>query len=135
MRIYLDSAPVIYVVERHTPYAEYLDMRLSILGDTLVASELTRLECLILPLREGNRRVLQDFDDYFATRVLEMVPLSREVMDIATLIRARYGFTTPDAIHLGAAIVAECDLFLTNDNRLARFNEIIVEVVEESLRG
>ena len=133
MRIYLDSSPVIYVVERHPPYDEYLDARLSILGDVLVASELTRLECRILPIREDNRRVLRDFDDYFATRVLEMVPLTREVMDRATLIRARYGFATPDAIHLGAAMASGCDVFLTNDNRLARFGEMNVEVIEGSL--
>ena len=133
MRIYLDSAPVIYVVERHAPYDEYLDARLSILGDILVASELTRLECRILPVREDNRRVLRDFDDYFANRVLEMVPLTRDVIDAATLIRARYGFATPDAIHLGAAMASGCDVFLTNDNRLARFGEMSVEVVEGNL--
>ena len=133
MRIYLDSAPVIYVVERHAPYDEYLDARLSILGDVLVASELTRLECRILPVREDNRRVLRDFDDYFANRVLEMVPLTRDVIDAATLIRARYGFATPDAIHLGAAVASGCDVFLTNDNRLARFGEMSVEVVEGNL--
>ncbi len=132
MRIYLDSAPVIYVVERHAPYDEYLEARLSILGDVLVASELTRLECRILPVREDNHRVLQDFDDYFATRVLEMVPLTREVMDMATLIRARYGFATPDAIHLGAAMASGCDVFLTNDNRLTRFSEMSVEVVRDN---
>ena len=133
MRIYLDSAPVIYVVERHAPYDEYLDARLSILGDVLVASELTRLECRILPVREDNRRVLRDFDDYFANRVLEMVPLTRDVIDAATLIRARYGFATPDAIHLGAAVASGCDVFLTNDNRLARFGEMSVEVVEGNM--
>ena len=133
MRIYLDSAPVIYVVERHAPYDEYLDARLSITSDVLIASELTRLECRILPIREDNHRVLQDFDDYFATRVLEMVPLTREVMDMATLIRAQYGFATPDAIHLGAAMASGCHVFLTNDNRLSRFSEVSVEVVGESL--
>ena len=133
MRIYLDSAPVIYVVERHAPYAEYLDARLSIPGDVLVASELTRLECRILPVRESNLRVLQDFGDYFATRVLEMTQLTREVMERATLIRAKYGFRTPDAIHLGAALASDCDVFLTNDNRLSRFLDIRVEVVGENL--
>ena len=60
----------------------------------------------------------------------EIVPLTRDVIDAATLIRARYGFATPDAIHLGAAVASGCDVFLTNDNRLARFGEMSVEVVE-----
>ncbi len=133
MRIYTDAAPVIYLVERRPLYAEYLDARLSIPGAILVASELTRLECLVLPIRESNLGVIQEFDDYFAIRVDEMVPLTREVMDMATLIRAQYGFATPDAIHLGAAMASGCHVFLTNDNRLSRFGEVSVEVVGESL--
>ena len=133
MRIYLDSAPVIYVVERRPQYAEYLDGRLSGPDDTLVASELTRLESRVKPIREGNRVVLQEFDAFFGQTVDETVLLTREVMDRATLIRARYGFRTPDAIHLGAALASGCDVFLTNDNRLSRFGEVSVEVVGESM--
>ena len=133
MRIYTDAAPVIYLVERRPLYAEYLDARLSIPGNVLVASELTRMECLVLPIREGNYGVIHEFDDYFAIRVDEMVPLTRDVIDAATLIRARYGFGTPDAIHLAAALVSGCDVFLTNDNRLARFSEMSVEVVESGM--
>ncbi len=133
MRIYLDASPVIYIVERVSQYFDYLDRRLSVPGDSLVVSELTRMECRVLPIREGSRRVLQSFDDYFETRVSQTVPISREVIDVATLIRARYGFATPDAIHLGAALASGCDVFLTNDNRLARFSEMSVEVIEGDL--
>lgn len=50
-------------------------------------------------------------------------------MDHATDIRAHYGFKTPDAIHLAAAVVSGCDVFLTNDHRLDRFSDLAVEVV------
>jgi hypothetical protein len=63
----------------------------------------------------------KDYDDFFADAVMEIVALSREVMGRATEIRARYGFKTPDAVHLAAAIVTSCDVFLTNDHRLDRF--------------
>jgi predicted nucleic acid-binding protein len=69
-------------------------------------------------LREGNTALLHDYDDYFAEVVEEIVVLSRAVIDRATDIRARYGFRTPDAIHLAAAVVSGCDVFLTNDYRL-----------------
>ena len=134
LRIYLDTAPVIYVVERRPLYAEYLDVRLSIPGDSLLTSELTRMECLVLPIREDNRVIVQDYEAYFATRIGDIVSLTREVIDAATLIRARYGFATPDAIHLGAAMAAGCDVFLTNDSRLSRFKEMSVEVVGDNLR-
>jgi predicted nucleic acid-binding protein len=34
-----------------------------------------------------------------------------------------------DAIHLAAAIETGCDVFLTNDNQLANFLDITVEVL------
>lgn len=59
-----------------------------------------------------------------------MVPLSREVVDLATGIRARYGFKAPDSLHLAAAVWSQCEVFLTNDHRLDRFRELAVEVVK-----
>ena len=50
--------------------------------------------------------------------------MSREVIDHAAEIRAKYGFRTPDAIHLAAAVVSSCDVFLTNHHRLDRFTDI-----------
>ena len=133
MRIYLDASPVIYIVERVVQDFDYLEMRLFVPGDTLVASELTRLETRVKPIREDDHVLLAQFEAFFAQTVDEMVLLTREVMEMATLIRARYGFATPDTIHLGAALSSECDVFLTNDNRVAKFLEMSVEVVGEGL--
>lgn len=130
MRIYLDTAPVIYTVEHVPPYAAAVDVRLSAPDIVLVASDLTRMECRVKPLREGNVDLLKDFDDYFQGAVAEIVPLARQVIDHATEIRAQYRFKTPDAIHLAAAVVSGCDVFLTNDHRLDRFPDIVVEVIQ-----
>jgi len=126
--VYLDTAPLIYLVEHVPQYAEIVAKRLSS-TDTVVISELTRLECRVKPLREGETNLLDDFDRFFNESVGAILPLSREVMDRATEIRARYGFKTPDAIHLAAANVSGCDVFLTNDRRLDRFVELPIEVL------
>ncbi len=34
-----------------------------------------------------------------------------------------------DALHLAAAIESGCDVFLTNDNQLASFTDITIEVL------
>jgi predicted nucleic acid-binding protein len=47
-------------------------------------------------------------------------------------IHANFGFATPDALHLAAAIEANCDTFFTNDQRLQRFHRIRVVVVSVS---
>lgn len=129
MRIDLDANPVIYTIERMEPYAAIVDARLAAVGIVRVASDLTRLECRVKPIQVGNAALLRDFDEYFADNVSEIVPLSRAVMDRATEIRAQFGFKTPDAIHLAAASVAKCDVFLTNDHRLDRFTELAIEII------
>lgn len=133
MRIYLDSAPLIYLVENTPAYAPALIERLTAPEIKQVCSELSRLECRVKALRDGETALLAAFDRYFAEIALSIIPLSRPIIDRATQLHARYGFKTPDAIHLAAAIAAECDLFLTNDHRLDSCVEIKVEVL--SLRG
>ena len=131
MRVYFDAAPLIYLVENVSPYVEQLIQRLSLEDVQQVCSDLTRMECRVKPLRDDETALLTAFDAYFAEVINETVPLSRATMDRATEIRARYGFKTPDAIHLACAVIAECDLFLTNDKRLRKFDEIIVEVITD----
>ena len=130
MHVYLDTVPVIYLVEEVPNYAELVDRRVSVADVIQVASDLTRMECWVKPLREGNTALLQDYDDYFAEVVEETVVLSRAVIDRATDIRACYGFRTPDALHLAAAVVSGCDVFLTNDYRLNRFPDIAMDVIQ-----
>ena len=130
MRLYLDTAPVIYTVEQVPILSELVDVRLSVPDLVLVASDLTRLECRVKPLREDNIRLLIEYDAFFDGAVAEIVALSREVIDRATEIRAQYGFKTPDAIHLAVAANANCEVFLTNDHRLDRFSDVVVETVQ-----
>ncbi|MCB0195235.1 MAG: type II toxin-antitoxin system VapC family toxin [Anaerolineae bacterium] len=129
MRVYLDSAPLIYLVENAAPYGSLVMTRLAQPGITQLCSELTRLECRVKPIQDGEVALLTAFDSYFAEIITTIVPLSRQVLDLATELRAFYNFKTPDALHLAAAIVAKCDLFLTNDRQLTRCTEITVETI------
>ena len=61
MRLYLDTAPVIYVVEQVLPFFPMVDARLSASGMVLVASDLTRMECRIKPVREEKTDLLKDY--------------------------------------------------------------------------
>jgi len=129
MRIYLDSAPIIYWVERITPFHGQVDARIKPPGVVLVSSHLALLECLVLPIRQSQSALQQEFELFFATQLAETVPLSEAICRKAAEIRATESFRTPDAIHLAAALQAGCDLFLTNDQRLKSFSGIAVEVV------
>lgn len=120
---------MIYLVERVEPY--WQSVRTRLLGPHIIqiCSDLTRLECRVKPLRDSNQTLLSVYEEYFSDSVSEVVGLSRDIIDEATRIRAQYQFKTADAIHLAAALHAQCDVFLTNDHRLGRFSDITVEVV------
>jgi predicted nucleic acid-binding protein len=129
MRYYLDAAPIIYLIEQRQPFATAIRSKLAALGIVPVTGELARLECRVKPMRDGNQALLQDFDDYFANTIVEIFPLTRDVVDLATEIRAQYNFKTPDSLHLAAAVISNCDVFLTNDHRLNRFTGISIETI------
>jgi predicted nucleic acid-binding protein len=129
MRYYLDAAPIIYLIEQSQPFATAVRSKLAAPGIVPITSELARLECRVKPMRDGNQALLQDFDDYFANTIAEIFPLTRDVVDLATEIRAQYNFKTPDALHLAAAVISKCDVFMTNDQRLNRYTGIIIETI------
>jgi len=127
-RFYLDSAPIIYIVETVQPWAAALDIRMAALNSERVTSYLARLECRVRPLRDHNRDVLMDFDGFF-DQAVELTAISPQIIDEATSIRARFNFSVADAIHLATAVSAGCDVFLTNDRWLNRFSQIPIEVI------
>ncbi|MCB1191535.1 MAG: PIN domain-containing protein [Leptospiraceae bacterium] len=129
MKIYLDSAIIIYLIEDIIPYSDKIKNRLSNTGIELFASELSRLECRMHPIKTNNLELLQDYDLYFQSNIFDVLQLSRNVMEKATEIRAKYSFKTPDAIHLAISVINNCEIFLTNDLELKKFSEISIETL------
>lgn len=129
MRVYLDAAPVIYLVEQVQSFLDDVIKHVSGRDTIRVCSDMTRLECRIKPLRLEESIVLSQYDLFFAHGIHEIVPLDRAVIDKATELRAKYNFKTPDSIHLAAAIISQCDIFLTNDRRLTRCTDILVQTI------
>jgi predicted nucleic acid-binding protein len=79
---------------------------------------LTRFECRVKPLAQGNQALLTRFETFFARDDITRIELSAMVFDLATRLRAQHRLKTPDALHLAAAIEAGCDEFWTHDDRL-----------------
>jgi predicted nucleic acid-binding protein len=132
MRVYSDSVILIYYFEGAPSFKARATACLGTMwsaGDTLVVSDLVRLECRMLPIRLGDAVRLADYDNLFAQPNVTLVPITSAVFDRATLIRATHNFKLADSLHLAAAAEAGCDRFLTNDNRLSTFTDIPVEVL------
>lgn len=131
MKLYLDSVVVIYLVEQHPSLGPMATAAVTRLVPTsLVGTELTRMECLILPRRRHDQAREADFNRFFAQKYLPFPPVDVAVFHRATDLRAKYPkLKTPDALHLASAIEAGCDVFVTNDAQLRAVTEIRVEVI------
>jgi predicted nucleic acid-binding protein len=118
MRLYLDSCVVIYYVEQHPLLFPRIDERMNDAKTRIVVSDLTRLECLVQPLRQSDAVRLKQFRRFFDSSDLIVLGCLASVFNLATELRARHRLKTPDALHLAAAIQAGCEEFWTNDHRL-----------------
>jgi uncharacterized protein len=98
-------------------------------GDTIVISDVVRMQCRMHPIRPADAARLARVDGFFARSDVEKVKITRAVFDRATGIRAAQGYQSLDSLNLAAAIEGGCDRFLTNDLRLEKFPDLTVEIL------
>jgi predicted nucleic acid-binding protein len=84
--IYLDASAFIYSVERIEPYRALLDpmWRQTQAGQlAIVSSELSFLETLVKPMREGDTALEHDFRALFNAREVRLIPANLPVWEHA----------------------------------------------------
>jgi predicted nucleic acid-binding protein len=132
MIISLDTNIVIYAVEQHPAFGPQVRTRLAghqASGDSLMICDLTRMECLVGPLRYGNLALEAQFRTFFSSAGVQVSPVTAAVCDRAAAIRAATRFKPLDALLLAAAIEHGAGVFLTNDARLNAFTGLNVQVL------
>ena len=130
--IYADANVIIRLLEGDAATRAPLEARLLPFRNTvgfLSTSRLSWLECRVKPLRANDLKLLALYDAFFSSVEVEVLELTRAVVEKATALRANLNVKTPDALHLATAIVTAATAFLTGDKALARCTEIPVEVL------
>jgi predicted nucleic acid-binding protein len=134
-RLFLDTAPVVYYLERHPRYAPVADVVFQRIDSGTVSgvtSPITLAECLVVPIRLGLNDLRTEFASLLAGGAnMIFVNLTSTTAEQAADLRARHGLSLADAFQVGAAIEANCDALLTNDMRLKRIRELPILVLEE----
>ena len=127
-RVFLDTAPVIYYVQRNEIFFEKVKNALNTLNDSgvrFVSSDVTTAEACVYPYRLGRRDWLETFDKFLNIFRFEIMHSTDEIARKTARIRAEYpSFKTMDSFQLASAVVGDCQLFLTNDKRLCQFKEL-----------
>ena len=129
-RIYLDTNVLIQIFEGAGELSdllrEMIQLRFDEASPLFATSELTLAELLVVPFRNKDDPLINRYDSFLRpSGYLDIVPVERPVMWCAAVLRAAdRRLKLPDAIHLSAAIGAQCSHFLTGDRRLGPSYEV-----------
>lgn len=133
---YLDASPIIYAIEKISPY----DTLLQPLWEPrtsefpyFVGSELLLLETLVKPIQAGDELLQTAFRHFLYAREMQLIPISTTILETALQLRATVNLKTPDAIHAATALQTGCKLFITNDPVFRRVSNLSVIVLNDLL--
>lgn len=133
-KVFLDTAPVIYFLEKSDLYYEKMKLILQSFIDKdteLFTSAITFEEYEVGPLKSGNTQLIQNFERFIDDLGINVINIDQSIAAEAAFIRAKYtGFKAMDSLQLAAAISENCDLFLTNDKQLLQFTQMDCKTVE-----
>lgn len=135
MIIFLDANIIIYRVEAVEPFNRQLLATVQELVTKypdagFAVSRLSMLECLVKPLRDHNSADIDRYRGFFTSTGLQIIEISALVIETATVLRARHGLRTPDAIQAASALtLKEPVTFLTGDKQFRKAPGLNVQLV------
>ena len=131
----VDTAPFIYLWERHSRYftlSETLFRYLKRPQVKGITSVITLIEACVHPQRQGRLDLVQAYErSLLYSRQVQMLPVDVAPARRAVVLRAQYNIHVPDALQIAAAIEAGATAFVTNDRRLTKVREIHVLLFDD----
>lgn len=129
----IDTPVLIYLLQGEKKYvakARALMRRVQSGEYHAVFSSIGLIEVLTGPKKEGEYELAATYREiitHFPN--LAIIGVNERVVDISSNLRARYGISTPDAIHIATAISEGAHAFITNDKALRKIQELPVELL------
>jgi predicted nucleic acid-binding protein len=137
--VYVDAQIMIYTVERHPLYAPLLLplWQAAAGGRTqVITSELTLMETLVLPMRNGDAALQADYRRVLSGAELRLIAVTRPVLLEAAQLRARtVSLRTPDAIHAATGMLEGCASFVSNDRGLRQVPGLPLVLLDDVLHS
>jgi predicted nucleic acid-binding protein len=130
MLYYLDTNIVIYAVEAQPALQQRARNHMAALesaGHRFGVSQLTWTESLVIPFRNGDGALSLDYHRFLMAARLTIVALSAAIHHRAAMIRGTHNYGLADSLHLATAVEKRFDRFLTHDQALAGFPDIVIE--------
>jgi predicted nucleic acid-binding protein len=135
--IAIDSAPIIYLIEKAEPYADFLLPLFAQIAQAnlkAVTSVITLTEVFVKPLQEQRLDIIDSFMTLLTSgNSFSIIPVTEDIAMRAASLRAKYNYRTPDAIQIATA-QQHAEYFLTNDIKLRNIPEIKTLIINELMK-
>ncbi len=135
MIAFFDANALIYLIEGAEPFSGRVRATLRTLeearpGMGAAVSRLSWLECRVGPMKRNDTKLLAVYDGFFARPDLIWLELTREVVELAAVIRARHGLRTPDALQIACCLqLGDDHVMVTGDAAFGRVRGLNVRVL------
>jgi predicted nucleic acid-binding protein len=136
--VYVDTAILIYSVEANPNYRELLRplwLKLKASELEVISSELSLMEVLIVPLRNNDTALVNDYEQLMLEGDMQLIPISQTILLQAARLRATTNLRTPDAIHAATAMNTGCTLFLSNDRGFRSIPNLSAVILQDVLES
>lgn len=137
LRVCIDTAPIIYFIEKNP---RYLNVVRPVFAEIdagrieAITSTITLLEVLVQPIKANNRSLAEQYREVLLySEGLTTFEILHEVSEMSSELRAKYSIKTPDAIQVAVSILYGANKFITNDPALKKVSDIDVLVLDDFL--
>ena len=128
VRVCMDTAPIIYFIEKNPKYLGVLKpvfLEIDTGRIEAITSTITLLEVLVHPFRTKNDILAEKYRDILLySGGLTTFEIFHEVSEMSSKLRAKYSIRTPDAIQIAVGLLYRASKFLTNDSALKKVSDI-----------
>lgn len=135
LRVFIDTAPIIYFIEKHKRYINIVRPVFTEIDSGKIealTSTITLLEVLVHPFKTNNEKLAERYREILLnSENLTTFEILHEISEISSKLRAEYSIKTPDAIQIAVGILYGADKFLTNDPNLKKVIDIKVLVLDD----
>ncbi len=133
-RLFLDTAPVIYLVEQNPRYDDVVRRIFRAIDEgsiIVVTSPITLAECLVVPYRSNSTAMERQYIERITRgRNTVFTSIDEHIARHSAQLRARYQLRLADALQAAVALQAGCDAILTNDTIFSRVAELPALLVD-----
>jgi len=134
-KIFLDTAPFIYLLEKNPEYFESMKEFFNKCIQNkieLITSAITVEEYCVYPLKNEQPNLVLNFNSFIYAMNIKIINIDKNIALEAAKIRSEYkAFKAMDSLQLATAKIESCDLFLTNDKQLRQFSNLNCKTVDE----